>query len=293
MRKLLLLPLLVFVLAAAAPAGAADTYTSAITPAGFIPANHTVQNGDAVTWTNNDTVNHQIVADDGSFQSGVLAPGESYTHVFLAGGNVAYHDGTRPTDKGTITVQVTRFVLMQPARAEKVTYTRSTLLKGSVSKTDSTGEEVLVQAKAYGDTDFTTVSRTTTSKGYFQALVKPRSNTVYRAVWNNVPSDEHTISVKPLLRLGPAAGGRLILKALAGVSLRGHRVLLQRHTRHGWATVRTVKLTALKASRSTYTAIAKFRFHRAHGLVLRARMTHAQAGPAMYGPATSNSLRTR
>jgi plastocyanin len=294
MKKLLLLPLLVFVLAAAAPAGAYDTYTSAITAAGFIPANQTVQNGDAVTWTNNTTSNHQIVADDGSFASDVLTPGESYTHIFVNEGAYAYHDGTAPSDKGTVTVKLMRVVFIKRVRAEKIRYTRSTTLRGSVSQIggpSSNGEEVLVQAKPYGDTDFTTVVRTTTKNGQWRAVVRPRVNTVYRAVWNNVPSGERTLSVKPLMKLVPATAGKLALRVDAGVSLRGHRVTLQRRTRHGWVAFRSVRLARLKASRTTYSVRATFRLRLAPGNVVRARMTHRQAGPAMYGPALSNSLR--
>jgi hypothetical protein len=49
MRRLLQLALLVFALAAAAPATAASTHTVSITKAGFVPATVTIPNGDSVT----------------------------------------------------------------------------------------------------------------------------------------------------------------------------------------------------------------------------------------------------
>jgi plastocyanin len=293
MRKLLLLPLLVFALAAAAPVGAADTHQSSITKTGFAPANPTIKNGDVMTWTNNDTAVHQIVADDGSFSSDMLSPGQSYTHVFVDWGTFGYHDGTNPNAKGTITVDRSRFTRLGLARTVTVKYTRATLIKGSVSAPDATGEQVLVQAKPYGETDFTTVARPSTSHGYWRALVRPRVNTVYRAVWSNVPSGERTIWVKPLLTLTAATHHRWLVRATAGMDLRGHHVLLQRRTRHGWVAYRSLKLKALRQSQTSYFAIARFTLRAKRGTVLRARMTRGQARPGMYGPSISNSVRVR
>jgi hypothetical protein len=238
------------------------------------------------------SASHQIVADDKSFSSGVLAPVGKYRHVFVAGGTFAYHDGNNPALHGTVTVLQTRFVLMQTA-AQTVTFTRSVMLRGQVSKRDSNGEEVLVQAEPYGSNDFQTVARTTTSNGFWQTLVKPRRNTVYQAVWNNVPSDGKSVLVRPLLRLRPASAGRVAVSASADVSLRGHRVLLQRLSRrlHMWRTFASVRLRRFNYTSTAYIASAVVRLHVRHGTIVRAFMTGAQAGPAMSGPTWSRSLR--
>src|SRR3954465_10166767 len=81
MRKVLLLPLFVLALAASSPSSAStpNTVVVNITAPGFGPASVNIQNGDVVVWKNADTASHQVVADDGSFKSDVLAPGAEYS----------------------------------------------------------------------------------------------------------------------------------------------------------------------------------------------------------------------
>ncbi len=64
--------------------------------------------GDPVTFYNSEddnTVNHHMVADDGSFDTGVLKPGDSYSVTFEAPGTYSFHDVLGSSIKGTITVK--------------------------------------------------------------------------------------------------------------------------------------------------------------------------------------------
>lgn len=71
----------------------------------FNPATLTVKGGDTVTWTNEDGVNHNVVADDKSFDTGVIEPGKTGSVTFSKAGTFAYHCSIHPTMKATIVVQ--------------------------------------------------------------------------------------------------------------------------------------------------------------------------------------------
>ena len=57
----------------------------------FSVSSLSVKSGTTVTWTNNDQTTHTVTADDGSFDSGNIAPGGKFTHTFNATGTIAYH----------------------------------------------------------------------------------------------------------------------------------------------------------------------------------------------------------
>jgi plastocyanin len=50
-----------------------------------------VSPGATVTWMNQDSVPHTVTANDGSFDSGTLSPGQTYSHTFNAPGTSDYY----------------------------------------------------------------------------------------------------------------------------------------------------------------------------------------------------------
>lgn len=65
----------------------------------------TVNVGDTVTWTNQDNVRHTATADDGSFDTGLLAKGESGSVTFDTPGIYTYHCSPHPNMQGTVEVR--------------------------------------------------------------------------------------------------------------------------------------------------------------------------------------------
>jgi plastocyanin len=101
---------MVALLAVAAMAGgnrpvAADTASVSINSFAFMPASLNVAAGSSVTWTNNQgSVPHTVTADDGSFDSGRLAGGQTFSMTFNTAGTIAYHCNIHPNMHGTIVV---------------------------------------------------------------------------------------------------------------------------------------------------------------------------------------------
>jgi len=70
----------------------------------FDPSSVTVKQGATVKWTNEDSASHTITADDGSWDSGSLGKGKSFSQVFTQAGTFTYHCTIHPTMKGTVVV---------------------------------------------------------------------------------------------------------------------------------------------------------------------------------------------
>ena len=70
----------------------------------FEPATVTVPAGATVTWTNTGSRPHTVTADDGSFDSGRLDPGEQFSQTFDQPGTFTYHCGFHPEMQGSIVV---------------------------------------------------------------------------------------------------------------------------------------------------------------------------------------------
>src|SRR5215203_3823787 len=96
---------LVVTLALASAAGAqGQTMTVSIEDFFFSPANMTVAPGTTVMWVNNGQAPHTSTADDGTWDSGTLQPGKSFSFTFDQAGTYTYHCSIHPDMTGTITV---------------------------------------------------------------------------------------------------------------------------------------------------------------------------------------------
>jgi plastocyanin len=72
----------------------------------FEPAEVTVSAGDTVTWTNNDSVGHDVTAD--SFSSGdpgAMGGGDTFEHTFEEAGTFDYVCTVHPGMEGSVVVE--------------------------------------------------------------------------------------------------------------------------------------------------------------------------------------------
>jgi plastocyanin len=70
----------------------------------FVPTTLTVQVGHAVTFVNDDTSSHGVLADNGAFNSGVLTPGETFTWTPKKTGRYEFSDFLVPNMHGALEV---------------------------------------------------------------------------------------------------------------------------------------------------------------------------------------------
>lgn len=70
----------------------------------FDPGSVTVDAGATVTWTNQGPSPHTVTADDGSFDSGTLDAGGTFSFTFNTAGTVSYHCTIHPNMVGSVVV---------------------------------------------------------------------------------------------------------------------------------------------------------------------------------------------
>ncbi len=71
---------------------------------GFDPPDVTIQAGQTITWINSGAQSHTATASNGTFDTGLLAPGQSKTVALGTAGVFEYTCTPHPWMKGTITV---------------------------------------------------------------------------------------------------------------------------------------------------------------------------------------------
>lgn len=92
--------------AASATTGGGSSGGSAATIQNFAfqPATINAKAGQKVTWTNDDSTTHTVTADNGSFDSGDLSPGKSFSSTLAKSGTIKYHCSIHPFMHGTVSV---------------------------------------------------------------------------------------------------------------------------------------------------------------------------------------------
>jgi plastocyanin len=246
MRTVVLAAAAVLALAVTGASQPASTATKAVAikAAGFQPATVTIATGDAVKWTNRDTKTHQIVANNGSFASPVIKPGNGYTHVFKVAGTFRYHDALHPALTGKVVVKGPPPAVTIGAAAPILTYGQSTHISGAVSSGRS-GETVTIWAQPYGQASYVQIARLlTTTNGVWDLVVRPTLLTSFTARWKTAVSQPIGVQLRPNV-LFSVSKRYAFVKVKSDRSLAGRKVYIQRFTRfHQWVKMRRVILGA-------------------------------------------------
>jgi plastocyanin len=241
MRKLLFPIVVVLALALPAPSLAA-TVQVRIIATGFTPKTVTIDQGDTVKWTNDDKINHQLVANNGAFASAIIRPGQTYSFTFNTAGKVNYHDALHPTLTGTITVKGPPPQVSLAVSVPIITYGDQTSIAGSVSS-QKANEVVLILAQPYGSSVQQIATLMTGTGGTFTYTTSPPVLTAYSAKWKTTTSQTVTVQVRPKLTLARSSSTRFFAKVGAPRSYAGRFVYLQRRSSFGqWVTVDKLKL---------------------------------------------------
>jgi plastocyanin len=251
MRRLILVAVAVAALVGAV-GGSAATTNVAITKAGFVPADVRVQVGDTVTWTNTDTVAHQVAVDRFACNL-TIQPGATGSCTFTTAGKFNYRDPAARGNafRGSVEVVAPSTLTTLAASRTTVIYGQTTTLSGQLTSKRS-GEIVELWAQAFGQSAFLKVTQvTSTDNGSWTVTVKPTIKTVYQVRVRNASSQSVTINVKPKITLGYSAVTRLFtVRALAASSFAGKVVTFQRRSSLGqWVSLKKLTLNSTSTAR--------------------------------------------
>jgi plastocyanin len=230
-----------------AAAGFAATSTILIRSSGFSPSSITVNHGDNVVFKNTDKVDHQVVADDGSFASPILHANQSWATAALnTAGAFRYHDALYPKRTGKVTVKGPPPAVTLALSIPIVFYGTPITLSGSVSSATA-NESVELTQQPWGQASPTQIAIVKTGTGgAYSFNLTPSIYTTYVARWKTVASSSVVAQVAPKIDLIP--GGRGYMKAVVSspVSLWHHHLYLQRLSQFGqWVNIAPLTLGQL------------------------------------------------
>lgn len=288
MKKALLVSAAVCVLGFGGFAFAAGlaSKTVNIRSTGFTPKTVTVVGGDTVNWKNLDTVNHQIVANNGSFASAAIAPNKTYARRMDTPGTFPYHDALKPTLKGTVKVTGAAPSISAGVSPPIATAGNAVHISGAISP-PAVGDGVIIYAQPYPQASFVEIARVqTTTNGLYDFAYTPTILTAYKAEWKGKSSAVVTTAVSPALSLAKI-GNWFVARASAAKSFSGRWVYAQRLNQFGqWVSLRKVFLNRQSTQRFKLTSLRP-------GLSrIRVYMTTNQAG-AGYAFSSSRIITVR
>jgi plastocyanin len=256
---------------------------------GFAPRTVTVAAGDTVRWRNVDTVNHQVVANNGSFASNQIAPNKTYSRRFDIPGTYGYRDALYPARRGTVRVTGNPPAVSVGA-STGIMIAGSQIHIGGMISPAAVGDTVSIWAQPFGQASFVKLQDVqTTTNGVYDFITSPQILTSYKAVWKGRESAVIAVAVSPRLTLSKV-GSWFIARAQAPAkSFGGRWVYIQRLNRFGdWVRIKKVTLNRQGAKRFKLRGLP-------NGLNrVRVFMTTNQAGSGyIFGTSSTRTFRRR
>jgi len=252
MRKALLTATAVCALAGAgfAVASLSATKTVSIRSTGFAPRTVTIAGGDTVQWRNTDTVSHQIVANNGSFASGLIRPNRTYSKRLDIPGTYGYRDALNPALRGAVRVTGNPPSLSIGASTGIMVAGSEIHIGGAISPA-AVNDTVTVWAQPFGQASFVKLADVqTTTNGVYDYITSPQILTLYKTTWRGRTSAVISVAVSPRLTLSKVGSWFVASAKSPAKSFAGRFVYVQRQNRFGdWVRIKKVFLNRQGAKR--------------------------------------------
>ena len=251
MKKALLVSAAICVLGFGGFAFAAGlaTKTVNIRSTGFTPRTVTVVGGDTVRWKNLDTVNRQVVANNGAFASPMIRPNGVYLRRMDTPGTYPYHDALKPTLKGTVRVTGAAPSISTGVTPPIAIAGQPVTISGAISPA-AVGDTVIIYAQPYPQVSFVEIARVlTTTNGLYGFTHTPTILTAYKAEWKGKTSAVVSTAVAPAVGL-TKVGNWFVTSAKAAKSFSRRWVYVQRLNQFGqWVSLKKVYLNSQSTQR--------------------------------------------
>jgi len=160
----------------------------------FEPKTLTALVGDTVTWRNSETATHDVEADDDSFDSGRLASGQTFSHIFTRRGRYPYVCSIHRTMNGV--VEVYALALSGPPRPVP-SGSRAALSGLAAAGTRQVAIERMASRRRWRRVRAVAAG----ADGRFRAVVTPKTSGRYRAVAGGRASRPVRVVVSARLRV--------------------------------------------------------------------------------------------
>ena len=266
-------------------------FTIGLTSSGPQPPTTTAALGDTVTFVNQDTAPHVVVASSAGLTTPTLSSGATSAYVLTKSGRLAYRQiGDAKNYQGEIDVRRVGEVTLEAAGSKLVRFGASVVLAGHTSLPSF---PVQIQQKPEGEAGWGEAAATLTpdAQGAFSLTVQPAKSGQYRAnvLQGELVSKPVPIGVSPVMTLSASRASaqvgtpvRLAARAVPASAVTSISLTTYNRRKARWQKV---------AARATAKGMAEFVWRATPGRsLLRAVVAKANLEPG-FAPSVSRVVR--